>query len=312
MNMKKIVVAAVVAAGAAIPGLAQDDADTVRLAAGGAEATVSLHGGRILSYKTADCGELLWHPRAWRHEGPAWAHGGIPICWPWFGRRGPVPGTLHGFAWMQRFDVRSKASSPERSEVVLGFSSSAETRKIWPYDFDVELKVTLTDRLSLELRTTNKGDRTFQLTTGFHPYFAIGERDRTAVTGTDGMMFCDSRVKRGFGDVWKGDMKLISSFDHVFMEPKSTAAHSIVDPVLGRRIDERSVGAARLVVWNPGEEEEASPNPKPGDLAVGDWRRMICVEPAILWSDAERLVAPGRTHVISTEISAERWYNSRP
>ena len=304
--MKKIVVAAAIAAAA----VAASGADTVKLATERAEATVSLHGGRILSFKTSECGELLWRPREWRHGGPGWAHGGIPLCWPWFGSRGPVPGMLHGFAWMQRFEVRGEKKSAERSEVVLGFSSNAETRKIWPYDFDVELKVTLTDRLSLELRTTNTGTGTFQLTTGFHPYFAIGERDRAVVTGTDGMMFCDSRVNRKLDNVWKGDMKLVSSFDHVFVEPKSTAAHSLLDPVLGRRIDERSVGAARLVVWNPGAEEEYSPNPKPGDLAAGDWRRMVCVEPAILWPDAERQVAPGRTHVISTEISAEKLCDS--
>ena len=280
------------------------DPDTVWLETDDAEAAVSLRGGRVLSFRTP-CGEVLWHPRRWRLGGPRWAHGGMPICWPWFGSRGPVPGMLHGFAWMQRFEVRRRESRPGRSEVVLGLASSAETRRIWPYDFDLELKVSLTDRLSVELRTENRGDRPFTLTTGFHPYFSIGERDRTVVTGTDGMRFCDSRVTNVFENVWKGDMRLTSSFDHVFVEPRGTASHSIVDPVLGRRICETSSGAARLVVWNPGEEEETSPTSAPGALSDGDWRRLICVEPAILWSDAAVQVAPGGIHTISAEISAD-------
>ena len=278
------------------------DRDTVRLETSLAAVEVSLHGGRILSFAVGG-DEILWRPRAWRLEGERWAHGGIPLCWPWFGSSGPDPKVMHGFARSLKFSVRGKTLGPDRCELVLGLSSDAGTRSRWPHDFDLEYRIVLTDRLRLELKTTNTGSRPFQLTAGFHPYFAIGDRDRTVVTGTDGMRFCDSRETTEYSSVWRGDMPLTSSFDHVFVEPRDTAFHAIEDPVRKRRIGVSSSGAARLVVWNPGVEEPAEKDPAPGGLAVGDWRHLVCVEPAILWKDAARTVAPGGTHLLSAEIS---------
>ncbi len=275
---------------------------TIGLRAGEASVQVSLDGARIMSLRLKG-EEVLWRPREWRLSGEEWAHGGIPICWPWFGRSGPDPEVMHGFARCLRFSVRRRVEDEGKAELVLGLSSDDSTRRRWAHDFDLEYRIVLSDRLRLELTTRNTGREPFSLTTGFHPYFAIGERDRTTVTGTDGMKFCDSRLTTDYGSVWHGDMGLKSSFDHVFVEPKGTAFHAIVDPVLGRRVEISSAGAARLVVWNPGDEEEAWDRPAPGALAKGDWRRLVCVEPAILWKEAARTVAPGASHVLSAEIS---------
>lgn len=288
------------AAGMVLPGMA----DLVKLETSQASAEVSLRGGRILSFKVKG-DEVLWRPRAWQLEGEGWTHGGLPLCWPWFGVKGPNPTNMHGFVRAQMFTLRRKVLDPKRCELVLGLSSNESTRKRWPYDFDLEYRIVLTDRLRLELKTTNTGRESFQLTTGFHPYFAIGERDRTTVTGTDGMKFCDSRVTTEFGSVWKGDMPLTATFDHVFVEPRATAFHAILDPVRRRRIALSSSGAAQLVVWCPGAEDPAEANPAPGELAIGDWRHLACVEPAILWREAERTVAPSATHVLSAEIAVE-------
>ena len=279
-------------------------ADPVRLETAQAAAAVSLCGGRILSF-TVKGDEVLWRPRAWRWESEGWTHGGLPLCWPWFGMDGPNPTNMHGFVRTQTFAIRRKELGRERCELVLGLSSNAATRKRWPHDFDLEYRIVLTDRLRLELKTANTGREPFQLTTGFHPYFAIGDRDRTTVTGTDGMKFCDSRVTTAFGSVWKGDMPLTASFDHVFVEPRATAFHAIMDPVRRRRITLSSSGAAQLVVWCPGVEDPAEANPEPGELAIGDWRRFACVEPAILWQEAARTVAPGTNHVLVAEIAVE-------
>ena len=287
---------------AQVVAVAAADSATVCMKTDCAAAEVSLHGARVLSL-TLRGEEVLWRPRAWRLEGPGWAHGGIPLCWPWFGASGPNPNVKHGFARTCKFSVRGRSEDGRRSELVLGLSSDAATKAGWPHDFDLEYRIVLTDRLRLELRTKNTGAEAFRLTAGFHPYFAIGDRDRTTVTGTDGMRYCDSRVTMAYDSVWRGNMHLVSSFDHVFVEPKDTAFHAIEDPVRGRRIEVSSAGAARLVVWNPGAEDKAWENPEPGRLAVGDWRNIICVEPAILWNEAARTVAPGATHELSAEIA---------
>lgn len=278
---------------------------TVKLETKHASAEVSLFGGRVLSFKKG-AEEVLWQPREWRHEAGAWRHGGIPLCWPWFGSSNPATKTKHGFAWRETFTVRSKKITPGRSELVLGLKSSPATRAAWPYDFDLEYTIVLTDRLSMKLRTKNTGKKAFPLTVGFHPYFLIGDRDRTRVTGTDSLRFCDSRLTDRFDGVWKGDMKLLSSFDHVFIEPRATALHEIKDPVLRRTVSVSSSGAKRLVVWNPGAEAPAQAIPAPGDFGSGDWRRLVCVEPAVLWKDAVIDMAPGAVHEISAEINFSR------
>jgi D-hexose-6-phosphate mutarotase len=113
-------------------------------------------------------------------------------------------------------------------------------------------------------------------------------------------------VTTEYGSVWKGNMKLLSSFDHVFVEPYPTASHTVVDPLLYRRAIVTSSGAKRLVVWNPGTEEQAWENPAPGDLAIGDWRHLVCVEPAILWKEAAIDMKPGAVHEMMTEISIKK------
>ena len=277
----------------------------IRLDTGRSSATVSLDGGRVMSFKTGG-EEVLWRPKAWNHKGDKWCHGGIPLCLPWFGKSGPTPNVAHGFAWRSRFEVRSRKSFDGRSELVLGLKPTDASRKEWPFEFDLEYTIVLSDTLSLRLKTTNTGAEAFPLTAGFHPYFFIGDRDRTCVTGTDGMKYCDSRLTTKYDSIWKGNMNLTSSFDHVFVEPYPTALHKIVDPLLDRRISVSSSGAARLVVWNPGAEEEAFENPGPGQLAVGDWRHLVCVEPSILWKEAAVELKPGAVHELKAEISLEK------
>ena len=295
---------AVIALFASVTVLA-DDSSIITLQTERSSALVSLRGGRVMSFVT-EGEEVLWKPKAWNHKGDRWCHGGIPLCWPWFGRSGPNTNVTHGFAWRSKFAVRDRKTSANRCELVLGLTPTAATRKEWPHNFDLEYTIELTDTLKLRLKTKNTGAKPFALTAGFHPYFFIGDRDRTVVTGTDGMKFCDSRQTTEYNGVWKGNMKLTSSFDHVFVEPYPTALHKILDPVLDRCISASSSGAKRLVVWNPGEEEEAFEKPAPGDLAIGDWRHLVCVEPAILWKEAAVTVQPGSTHELATEISLKK------
>ena len=278
--------------------------NVVSLSTRTASAKIDLEGARVTSFVTGGQ-EVLWMPRVSGYVGGTnWVHGGIPVCWPRFGWSDSETVLQHGFARKFRFSLLESSCAPERARALLELRSDARTRALWPHDFTVRLEVTLTDSLHLSLRTVNTGTDGFTLTCGFHPYFRLGDRDRAYVTGTDGLLFCDSRVTCDFGGPWTGDMRLLSSFDHVFVEPGSTASHSIVDPVLGRTIVGTSSGVSRLVVWNPGEEEPVSAKPGPGELSAGDWRHLVCVEPAVLWKDAAVVVPPGGRHEISFEISS--------
>ena len=279
-GMKKNILLASLLATAAFAAEAATDSSVMKLATSHSSMEVSLWGARILSLKIRG-DEVLWRPREWRLErGEGWAHGGIPLCWPWFGSSGPDPKVKHGFAHLLKFSLRRKHETQERSELVLGLSADAETRRLWPHEFDLEYRIILTDRLRLELKTVNTGKETFRFTTGFHPYFAIGERDRTVVTGTDGMRFCDSRKTRALDSVWKGDMPLLSSFDHVFVEKGPTAFHAIEDAARGRRIEGAGGGepGARKAFGRrlAAADLRGTGHPLEGGRAFGFARRFVC------------------------------------
>ena len=275
----------------------------VELATSKATARIELDGARVASFRVGG-DEVLWNSRVRGEVGAKWNHGGIPVCWPWFGKSGGHgEGEMHGFAKSSRFEVVSTSSCAERAQAVLRLRSDERTRRIWPHDFELVYEATLTDTLRLSLRTVNTGGDAFSFTAGFHPYFRLGDRDHARVTGLDGMAFCDSRVKTTLDETWRGDLRLNASYDHVFDEKGASAAHSIVDPSLGRRIDGTSSGVSRLVIWTPGVDEATDENPGPGRLGSGDWRHFACVEPAFLWDGREITLPPGCRHQFDFEIS---------
>ena len=282
---------------AGVAACAGADAETVKLETAQATCEISCVGARVMSFKV--CGEeILFAPREWRHGG-GFSHGGIPICWPWFGKSGPEGSKGHGFAHSLRFEVRSR----ETARVVLGARSSDETRNLWPYDFDLKYAISLEgDVLTLSLETLNSSKEPFLITSGFHPYFSVGERDKAVVKGVDGCLYCDARVSTSFDKAWKGDISVTDAFDHVFASPDGE--YALIDGARNRRISIAAKGNRRLVVWNPGAKYPAAESPEPGVLAVGDWRRFVCVEPATLWRDQGFVLEPGARNVLSARISA--------
>ena len=280
-------------------------APSVELATAKASARIELDGARVVSFRVGG-DEVLWNPRVRGEVGANWNHGGIPVCWPWFGAPAADaeggPG-IHGFVKNCRFEVVSTSSCADRAQAVLRLVADEHTRRMWPHDFELVYEATLTDTLRISLRTANTGSDAFSFTAGFHPYFRVGERARAYVTGVDGLVFCDSRAKMELDEVWSGDLKLDASYDHVFDERGASSYRSIVDPVLGRSIYVTASGVSRLVIWAPDAEEYASELQSPGRLVAGDWRRFVCVEPAFLWKGREIALSPGERHQFVCEIS---------
>ena len=150
------------------------DAPIVVLANQYGSAEVALFGAQTLSYRPTGNPPVLYLPHPY-DETPAGAeiHGGIPVCWPWFARCGPVGSKLHGVARYARWRVTGSEYSEDVTEVTLALESDAETRKAWPHDFALELKVSVSMKLTLALRATNTGTEAFHVTEGFHPYFLV-------------------------------------------------------------------------------------------------------------------------------------------
>jgi glucose-6-phosphate 1-epimerase len=205
--------------------------------------------------------------------------------------------SAHGFARVMLFEVRGTQYSEDMTEITLGLKSSPDTKALWPYDFDLEYKVSVSMKLNLKLTTKNTGDAPFGFTAGFHPYFLVRERDQVSVRGLDGCSYVDARDMTDH--VLSGDLAMNAEADHVFtLKPAPKHEFALLDSGLRRAIAMVSTGSDNAVVWNPG------PAAKLSDCAADDWRKFVCVEPVTAWPKATGTLAPGETSVLAAAIQS--------
>ena len=259
-------------------------------------AEIALMGGYVLSYRPTGHAEVLFRPAKRDYNRADDLHGGVPVCWPQFGNRA-IPGMKgHGFARFMPFAVRGTVYSEEETEITLGLKSDEATRSLWPHDFDLELKISVTMKLNLRLTTKNTGAEPFAFTAGFHPYFSVRDRVATVLKGVDGCSFIDARDMSD--RVCSGDFPLTEATDHVFtLKPAPKHEAAILDPGLKRALALVATGSGKLVVWNPGPEGGVA------DHGPEDWRRFLCVEPVTDWPAAVSL-APGESAALSAAIQS--------
>ncbi|MBP5285261.1 MAG: D-hexose-6-phosphate mutarotase [Kiritimatiellae bacterium] len=260
-------------------------------------ATVALLGGNTLSYRPTGFGEVLFRSAKRDYARGETVYGGIPVCWPQFGKLAIEGMSGHGFARVMPFEVRGSSYSEEMTEITLGMRSSDDTRALWPHDFDLELKVSVSMKLNLRLVTKNTGERPFAFTMAFHPYFLVRDRDGVSVRGLDGLgyIYADDMTEH----VQTGDLLANTATDHVFGLPDAPKHELVlVDPGLGRALAMVSSGTRKAVVWNPGTSEGFH------DLAPGDWRKFLCVEPVTGWPKPEGELAPGESSELLVAIQA--------
>ena len=250
----------------------------VRLKGGAGCVVVDLLGGRIASWKTSDGKEMFFMPERYITPNGDWSHGGIGVCWPWFGKKGADPSSIHGFAKNRLFALRRRETLENGETATLGLTTREGEIAEFPYDADLELKVTVTDKLALKLSTVNKGKVSFELSNGFQPYFAVGSYSSSTLSGVKDAPF-----------------KAVDGMDAAF--PRIGDAFSLADTSLGRTISCIAKGNTGLVVWSPGNVEPHNRN-----LAAGDTERFIGVGPSNRTKEGAIVLAPGASHELVFEM----------
>ncbi len=98
---------------------------------------------------------------------------GIPFLFPVFGRTPEdsiYPMEIHGFGHTSVWTVLEQREDVLRLELV----ANEETRKVYPFEFRVELVFSLIDgKLSIHQIYENTGEVGMPFAFGFHPYFAV-------------------------------------------------------------------------------------------------------------------------------------------
>ena len=260
-------------------------------------AEVALVGANVLSYRPTGHAPVIFRPAKRDYNRGDSFHGGIPVCWPQFGNRFSKDLPQHGFARKLVFEVRGTEYSEEMSEVTLGLRSDAETKKLWPHDFDLEFKVIVSMKLNLQLTTKNTGTAPFDFSCGFHPYFLLRDRNGATVKGLDGLEFFNG-VTGEPNDRQSGDLVMDHATDHIFRLPAAPKHEfAILDAGLKRAIALVSSGNTKTVVWNPGPEKVMC------DFEPDDWKKFVCVEPVSDWPGGGTL-QPGESHQLLAAIQS--------
>ena len=261
-------------------------------------ARVTPHGAHVCEWTPAGQGSpvLFLSPRAQFARDKA-IRGGVPICFPWFGphptdRHKPA----HGFARTTAWAVEDKGEDANGvARVVFRLDSDAATHALWDADFVARLTVTLDTVLEIALEVENSGRRAFVYEAALHNYLTVGDVARARVHGLEKTTYLDRAD--GLREKTAGESALAfdGEVDRTFVN--TTAACTVEDPLLGRRIRVEKTGSATTVVWNPGEAKGMAL----ADLGDG-WKRFVCVETANCGPNALRL-EPGARHVMATKIS---------
>ncbi len=260
-------------------------------------AEIALYGANVLSYRPTGHAPVIFRPSKRDYKPGESFHGGIPVCWPQFGRLTNPSLPQHGFARTMPFEVRGTQYSEEMTEITLALQPTAETKKVFPYDFDLEVKITVSMKLNLSLKTKNTGTSAFSFTGGFHPYLLVRNRDDVVIKGLDGVPYV--RADKQTNHVQMGDLCMTTDTDHVFeLTPAPKHEFALLDDGLRRAIALVGSGHSSLVVWNPG-----SGNPL-ADFEPDDWRKFVCVEPVTHWPDAIKALEPGETHELIVAIQS--------
>jgi glucose-6-phosphate 1-epimerase len=244
----------------------------------GAAAEVFEHGAHVASWKPAgDSERLFLSGSSIFREGTA-IRGGVPVIFPQFAAEGPLP--KHGFARTLNWRLLGRT----QDSVALALEDSEATRAIWPHSFACELIVRLAaQRLSIDLAVTNRGDAAFAFTAALHTYLRVDDIAAARVSGLKGLRYRDSA--KGGAERSEADepVAIAGEVDRIYFD--APAELELIEPA--RRLRVLQEGFTDTVVWNPGADKGAALS----DLEAGGYRRMLCIEAAVVGRPVE--LAPG-------------------
>ncbi|WP_318457377.1 D-hexose-6-phosphate mutarotase [Photobacterium leiognathi] len=254
-----------------------------------AEAGISLHGGHLIWFKPAGEKDIIWLSENAEFDTQKAIRGGIPVCWPWFGKAGTPS---HGFARTSQWTLQEHRENENGVIVSLQLEDNEETRAIWPHKFNNVLTFEIGTELTVSLTSTNTDSQPWSYGGALHTYFDIADINNIEITGM-GSTYLDSTQQ---GKACEGGdvLTFTSETDRVYTLPEATI--TINDKNNERNILVTNEGHNAAVIWNPWQELSISM----GDMADNSFETMVCVESTIHQPSIE--LAPGQSHTLATTV----------
>ena len=262
---------------------------------------VSRFAAQITSFIPASGTEVFFFPEQKDFSKFFKMHGGVPICWPWFGANSEPLDSAHGIARYKDWKVLELTNYPEFSRLRLVLESDESTKKIWPFDFRLVYTVTLYSRLCLSLVTENtadprtRGGKWFEITQGFHPYFRVADSAKTKLFGLEGVKRDLCRPDKD-GDYNEGPICFGYGFSRVYNAGRGD--YELIDEVEKRKVTIRAKGHKKLILFNSGVPRGPNDN-----MGAEDYKKYVCVEPAVIGRESAVRILPGKRTELQMTVS---------
>lgn len=225
----------------------------------GAQASITLYGAHLISWRGADGHERLFCSAKSALDGSKAIRGGVPVIFPQFAERGA--GMRHGFARVSNWRVLETGLDDGWAVAVLALTPTdlaPAHAQAWPHAFELTLRVAIrANDLRMQFSVRNTGAAPFPFAAALHSYFLVDEVAQVRILGVE-----------------REELAITDKFDQVYegVEPRLALIDGGV--VLTLRQD----GFTDAVVWNPGAQDAAAL----ADMGDEEYRRFVCIEPALL------------------------------
>lgn len=233
---------------------------------------VSDFGAQVLSWQVRGQERMFLSERAVL-DGSAAIRGGVPVCFPQFNARGPLP--KHGLARRTVWQYEGADAQGDAITARWRWEATEPLHADFAHGLRAQLAVsTSPDQLCIALSATNTGSTALAFTAALHTYLAVQGADMASLQGLDGAAFWDA-AKNFAPAVQSGAVVLGGEVDRVYA--RSSQPLELRDAAGTLRISQDAAWP-ETVVWNPGPALCATLP----DMQGADWMRMLCVEAAAI------------------------------
>lgn len=265
-----------------------------------ATAHLYLHGAHLTHFQPTGASPLLFLSEASKFAPDKAIRGGVPVIFPWFGAHGEDSSLpMHGFARTREWEVEALEIWPDETcQVTLRLVANEQTRALWPHDFILRFRVTISRKLEMALEVENWSGQTMVFEEALHTYLAVRDIHNTAVIGLQGSEYLDKVDSLIRKPEQGAAIRFTGETDRIYLHTSNPC--TVDDAAAGRRLQVTPSGSATTVVWNPWIAKAAALP----DLGDDEWLRFVCVETANA-NENRVTLAHGETHTMTATIALE-------
>lgn len=233
-------------------------------------AVISLFGAQVLSFVPKhDARERLWVSPTAVFDGQIPIRGGIPICWPWFGKA-PIEekGPNHGYVRNQLWTLKHCDYHEDNTQLIFEPANASDTQL--GYKANLQLIINIGRALNIELTTTNLSDTTCTYNAALHSYFNVSNIENVQLEGVVGEYFdqLDNHCVKTTPLIYRFTQEV----DRIHLCPEQPI---VINDEFVTRV--KSIGNDSIVIWNPWITKSKQLK----DMPDNGYKHMVCVETSI-------------------------------